>query len=93
MRANGSFAIRGNAEFFVCGMWQSDNGQFAERSALDFPQVTPLDNFPQSSFCKIPMPAGMLSTAKSANVGFRLVMQLFAPPTNPAMHLVQKFFL
>jgi len=26
----------------------------------------------------------MLSTAKSANVGFSLVVQLFAPPTNPA---------
>jgi len=32
----------------------------------------------------------MLSTAKSANVGFRLVTQLFAPPTNRAMHLAQK---
>ena len=32
----------------------------------------------------------MLSTAKSANVGFRLVVQLIAPPTNPAAHLVQK---
>jgi len=31
----------------------------------------------------------MLSTAKSANVGFRPV-QLFAPPTNRAMHLTQK---
>jgi len=26
MRANGSFAIRGNAEFFGCGMWKSDKG-------------------------------------------------------------------
>jgi len=26
----------------------------------------------------------MLSTAKSANVGFFQVVQLFAPPTNPA---------
>jgi len=26
----------------------------------------------------------MLSTAKSANVGFSQVQQLFAPPTNPA---------
>jgi len=26
----------------------------------------------------------MLSTAKSANVGFSQVVQLFAPPTNPA---------
>jgi len=26
----------------------------------------------------------MLSTAKSASVGFRPVLQLFAPPTNPA---------
>jgi len=26
MRANGSFAICGNAEFFSCGMRQSDNG-------------------------------------------------------------------
>jgi len=32
----------------------------------------------------------MLSTAKSANIGFRQVVQLFTPPTNPAMHLVQK---
>jgi len=32
----------------------------------------------------------MLSTAKSANVGFRPVLQLFAPRTNPAMQLVQK---
>jgi len=31
-----------------------------------------------------------MSTAKSANVGFRPVVQLFAPPTNPAMHLVWK---
>jgi len=27
---------------------------------------------------------------KSANVGFWPVVQLFAPPTNPAMHLAQK---
>jgi len=26
----------------------------------------------------------MLSTAKSANVGFRPAVQLFAPPANPA---------
>ena len=26
----------------------------------------------------------MLNTAKSANIGFLQVMQLFAPPTNPA---------
>jgi len=26
----------------------------------------------------------MLNTAKSANVGFSQVVQLFAPPTNPA---------
>ena len=26
----------------------------------------------------------MLSTAKSANIGFLQVVQLFAPPTNPA---------
>jgi len=26
----------------------------------------------------------MLSTAKSANVGFSQLVQLFAPPTNPA---------
>jgi len=26
----------------------------------------------------------MLSTAKSTNVGFTQVVQLFAPPTNPA---------
>jgi len=32
----------------------------------------------------------MLSTAKSANVGFRPVMQLFAPPTHPATHVAQK---
>ena len=32
----------------------------------------------------------MLSTAKSANIGFRPVMQLFSPPTNPAPHLTQK---
>jgi len=32
----------------------------------------------------------MLSTAKSANVGFRSVVQLFAPPTNPATHVAQK---
>jgi len=31
-----------------------------------------------------------MSTAKSANVGFRLAVQLFAPPTNPSTHLVQK---
>jgi len=31
----------------------------------------------------------MLSTAKSA-VEFRPVLQLFAPPTNPATHLAQK---
>jgi len=32
----------------------------------------------------------MLSTAKSANVGFRPVVHLFAPPTNPATHLAHK---
>jgi len=32
----------------------------------------------------------MLSTAKSANVGFQPVEQLFAPATNSAMHLMQK---
>jgi len=32
----------------------------------------------------------MLSKAKSANVGFRPVVQLFAPPTNRATHLAQK---
>jgi len=32
----------------------------------------------------------MLSTAKSANVGFRSVVQLFASPTNRATHLAQK---
>ena len=32
----------------------------------------------------------MLSTAKSANVGFRPVVQLFAPLTNPATHVAQK---
>ena len=32
----------------------------------------------------------MLSTAKSANVGFRPVVQLFAPPTNRATHLAHK---
>jgi len=32
----------------------------------------------------------MLSTAKSANVGFQPVVQLFAPATNSAMHLMQK---
>ena len=26
----------------------------------------------------------MLTTAKSANIGFRPVVQFFAPPTNPA---------
>jgi len=26
MRANGSFAIHGNAKFFSCRMWKSDNG-------------------------------------------------------------------
>jgi len=40
MRANGSFAIRGNAEFFSCGMRKSHNGEFAERFTLDFPQIT-----------------------------------------------------
>jgi len=53
MRANGSFAaIRGNAEFFTCGMRKSDKGQFAERSALDFPQL-PIDNFPHSALRKL----------------------------------------
>jgi len=32
----------------------------------------------------------IMSTAKSANVGFWQVLQLFAPPTNPATHLAQK---
>jgi len=32
----------------------------------------------------------MLSTAKSADVGFRPVVQLFAPATIPATHLAQK---
>jgi len=32
----------------------------------------------------------MLSTAKRSNVGFLQVVQLFAPPTNPAMQLAQK---
>ena len=41
MRANGSFAIRGNAEFVSSGMRKSDKGLFAERSARDFPQITP----------------------------------------------------
>ena len=31
-------------------------------------------------------------TAKSANVGFSQVVQLFAPPTNPATLLSRKFF-
>jgi len=35
----------------------------------------------------------MLSTAKSANVGFSQVVQLFAPPTNPPMELCTKFLL
>jgi len=33
----------------------------------------------------------MLSTAKSANVGFSQVVQLFAPPTNPA-HAENSFY-
>jgi len=33
----------------------------------------------------------MLSTAKSANVGFLQVLQLFAPPTNPA-HAENSFY-
>jgi len=32
----------------------------------------------------------MLTTAKSANVGFWPVVQLFAPPKKPATHLAQK---
>jgi len=32
----------------------------------------------------------MPSTAKSANVGFWPVVQLFAPRTNPATHLEEK---
>jgi len=32
----------------------------------------------------------MLTTAKSANVGFSQVVQLFAPPTNPAYALGAK---
>jgi len=32
----------------------------------------------------------MQSAAKSANVGFRLVVQLFAAPTYPATQLAQK---
>jgi len=32
----------------------------------------------------------MLSRAKSANVRFQPVVQLFAPATNSAMHLTQK---
>jgi len=28
----------------------------------------------------------MMSTAKPANIGFRQVVQLFGPPTNPARH-------
>jgi len=47
MRANGSFAICGNAEFFSCRMWKSDKG-FAERSALAFSQITP---WQLSAFC------------------------------------------
>jgi len=35
----------------------------------------------------------MLSTAKSANVGFSQVMQLFAPPGNPPTDLHPKFLL
>jgi len=37
----------------------------------------------------------MLSTAKSPNVGFFQVVQLFAPPTNPAyaVHTSRKKFL
>jgi len=31
-----------------------------------------------------------MSTAKSANVGFRPVVQLFAPLTNRAVHLAHK---
>jgi len=34
----------------------------------------------------------MLRTAKSANVGFRQVVQLFAPPTNPALQLPESSF-
>jgi len=41
MGANGSFAIRGNAQFFSCGMLKSDQGYFAEHLALDFPQIAP----------------------------------------------------
>jgi len=33
----------------------------------------------------------MLSTAKSANVGFSKVVQLFAPPTNAPTDLSTKF--
>jgi len=32
----------------------------------------------------------MLSTAESANVGFSQVVQLFAPPANPAKALAYK---
>ena len=35
----------------------------------------------------------MLSTAKSANVSFSQVVQLFAPPTNPPVDLRTKFLL
>jgi len=35
----------------------------------------------------------MLSTAKSANVGFQLVLQLYAPPTSRATQLMGKFLL
>ena len=47
---------------------------------------------PQNAFKRINdqfIIAGM-STAKSANVGFLPVVQLFAPSTNPAMHLAEK---
>jgi len=35
----------------------------------------------------------MLNTAKSANIGFLQVVQLFAPPTNPPTDVCRKFLV
>jgi len=43
-----------------------------------------------SDHCLSVLSVGWCNVAKSATVQFRLVVQLFAPPTYPAMHLAQK---
>jgi len=66
-----------------------------QRTALDYKRPSPFFyTYPtKTSFKPINYQftvAGICSTAESANVGFSQVVQLFAPPTNPAGALPHK---